>query len=85
VSVEEYGIAGLGNGVSPLTVNLVASSLSVTSGGNNGGFLITLNGAGFPLDKSDMELTLCNKKATIKSINNIQTIFYVPSCATTGA
>ena len=85
VYVKPLGIVGLGAGVSPLTVGLVTSSLSVTTGGNNGGFLIKLNGAGFPLDKSEMEITICGNKGTITAINNIEATFYVPSCPNTGA
>ena len=49
VSVGNYGIAGLATGVNPLSVPLVCSSLSVTTGGNNGGYLISMSGHGFPL------------------------------------
>ena len=44
VAIQTYGIAALQSGVSPLSVNLVASSLSTSTGGDNGGFLISLNG-----------------------------------------
>lgn len=66
VAVGAYGIAGLATGVSPLSVSLVTSSLSVSTGGNNGGYLITLNGVGFPLDKSKMTITICGNRGTIK-------------------
>lgn len=84
VSISPYGIAGLASGVNPLSVSLVASNLSVTTGGNNGGYLITLNGAGFPLDKSQMSITICGNKATIKTITNIYANFFVPSCGSLG-
>ena len=85
VAIAPYGILDLANGVSPLTVNFVTSSLSVTSGGNNGGYLITLNGAGFPLDKTLMSITLCGNKATITSISNIKADFYIPVCSSLGS
>ena len=44
VAIQTYGIAALQSGVSPLSVNLVATSLSTSTGGDNGGFLISLNG-----------------------------------------
>ena len=84
VSIGQYGIAGLGSGVSPLTVNLVASSLSVTTGGNNGGYLISLNGKGFPLDKTKMTISICGNEATITQLSNIKADFYVPACSTLG-
>lgn len=85
VSVGTFGIAGLASGVSPLSVNLVASSLSVTTGTNNGGYIIKLIGKGFPLDKKDINITMCSNRATIKTISNIEIDFYVPACSTTGS
>lgn len=84
VSVGTYGIASLASGVSPLSVSLVTSSLSLSTGGNNGGYLITLNGAGFPLDKSKMTITICGNRGTIKSITNIKAGFFVPACNNIG-
>lgn len=84
VAVGSYGIAGLATGVSPLSVSLVTSSLSLSTGGNNGGYLITLNGAGFPLDKSKMTITICGNRGTIKSISNIKADFFVPACNNIG-
>jgi len=52
VYVNQYGIAGLASGVNPLSIPLNTDSLSSTTGGNNGGYLITLTGSGFPLDVS---------------------------------
>lgn len=82
VYLKQYGIAGLASGVNPLSVPLLASSLSSTSGGNNGGYLVTLTGSGFPLDPTKITIEMCQKQATVKSSNNIQVEFYVPSCAT---
>lgn len=85
VSIKNVGIVGLKSGVSPITVNLVATSLSLASAGNNGGVLITLLGKGFPLDKSKITITICSKTATIKTISNTNAQFYLPSCANTGS
>lgn len=71
VYIKNYGIVGLQTGTGPLSVPLAATSLSVTTGGDNGGYLIKLVGTGFPTDKSKMSLTLCSKNATIESITNI--------------
>jgi hypothetical protein len=85
VAIKQYGIAGLASGVSPLSVPLTVTSLSVTTGGNNGGYLINLAGTGFPLDASKMTITVCGNKATIKTITNIRVDFYVPACTNIGA
>lgn len=85
ISVPHYGIAGLASGVTPLTVGLSTTSLTTTSGGDNGGYLISLNGAGFPLDKSKITIEVCSKNATVKSVTNIKVDFYIPKCGTLGA
>ena len=84
IVVSQYGIAGLANGVSPLDIPLGCNSLSVTSGGNNGGYLISLTGTGFPLDKKLMEIKVCNNSATINTISNINVAFFVPACSVVG-
>jgi hypothetical protein len=85
VSVQPLGIAGLASGVSPLSIPLVASSLSLTSGGNNGGYLVILQGKGFPLGKGQLSIAVCGNPATIKTVTNIQAEFYVPACGSLGA
>ena len=85
VNVGTYGIAGLASGVSALSIPLTTSTLSVTTGGNNGGYLISLTGTGFPLDKSKILIEVCSNNATIKSVSNIKVDFYVPACGTLGA
>ncbi len=84
IFVPTYGIVGLKSGVNALSVPLTTSSLSVSSGGNNGGILLSVYGTGFPIDKSQMTITVCNNKATIKSITNIRADFYLPACGTIG-
>jgi hypothetical protein len=61
---------------------LVASSLSSTSGGNNGGYLISLHGSGFPLDKTMISISICGSSAPIETISNTKIDFYVPACNT---
>lgn len=96
VFIAPYGIVGLDDGVvfsgrrlliavNPITVSLVTSSLSKTTGGDNGGYLNTITGSGFPLDKSQIKVTLCGSDAVIQDVSNIQVIFYVPSCGTLGS
>ena len=83
-SITQYGIADLASGVNPLSIPLTCSALSVTIGGNNGGYLISLTGTGFPLDKSLMSISVCGNQATINTINNINVDFYVPACSLLG-
>ena len=85
VSVAPYGIANLASTVNPFTVNFVISSLSVSSGSSNGGYAVSLNGAGFPLDQTQMLISLCGNPATIISLTNIKADFYVPACTSLGA
>ena len=85
VSIAPYGIAKLANAVSPFSVNFVVSSLSASSGSSNGGYLISLNGAGFPLDLAQISITLCGNLATITTVSNIKADFYVPACSSLGA
>jgi hypothetical protein len=82
VSIKNFGIAGLKSGVNPLSVPLVVSNISTTSGGTNGGYLVSISGHGFPTDKSKISIVICNSTASIKSTNNIMVTFYVPSCPT---
>ena len=71
VYIKPTGYAAFASGVSPLSVPLVATALSVATGGNNGGYYNVLTGSGFPLDKSKIAITLCNNPATIISSSNI--------------
>jgi hypothetical protein len=84
VSITTYGIAGLASNANPLSIPLVVSSLSLSTGGNNGGILVSVLGHGFPLQKSQISITICNSNATIYSVNNIQAQFYLPACSSTG-
>ena len=85
VEIYPYGIANLASGVNPLNIAFVASSLSVATGGNNGGYLITVFGQGFPLDKTKMTISVCGAQATITTITNIKADFYVPACGSLGS
>lgn len=71
-------------GINPLNIPLVVTSAANTAGGINGGYVATINGKGFPSDANKITITVCNKTATIQSINNIQIKFYVPSCDQNG-
>jgi hypothetical protein len=84
VYISPYGIIALANGINPITIPLIAKSLSVSTGGNNGGFRTTLTGSGFPLDQTQASITVCGNLATITSITNQQIILYIPSCNSIG-
>jgi hypothetical protein len=49
VTINSIGIAPLHTGVSPLPIPLLTNSLSLSTGGNNGGYVIGILGSGFPL------------------------------------
>lgn len=57
---------------------LALTSLSITSGGTNGGYSMILSGTGFPLNIADAKINICGVEATISSINNIQAEILVP-------
>jgi hypothetical protein len=82
VAISQYGIVALASGVNPLSVNLVCTSLNVTTQGDNGGYAVKLTGAGFPLQTDQITIEICGKNSTIASANNLEVEFYVPSCAT---
>lgn len=84
VYISPTGFAALGSGVSAISVPLVTSALSFSTGGNNGGYYNVLTGSGFPLDKSKITITICSNLATIISSSNIEVRFYMPACASTG-
>jgi len=75
----------LDGGVNPINVPLNANSLSVTTGGNNGGYILILSGSGFSLDKSQVTIQICGNFATIRTLTNEAITFYMPACSTTGS
>lgn len=85
VYINPTGYAAYASGVNPISVALVTSALSISTGGNNGGYYNVLTGNGFPLDKSKITITICGNPATIITSSNIEVRFYMPACASTGA
>lgn len=83
VYLAPIGIAGL-YGASPISVPLIVASLNNSIGGNNGGYYNYIMGTGFPLDATQVTVTICGANATIVSSNNQQIKFYQPACTTTG-
>jgi hypothetical protein len=67
VYIKPYGIIQLATGLSPLTIPLVVSSVSSTSGGSNGGSINRFVGSGFSPYISLISIVVCDKYATIIS------------------
>ena len=84
VYAGQLGFAGVDSAVTALTFALVATSLSKTTGGKNGGYYNTLTGKGFPLDSKLISITICSKVANIITISNTEIQFYMPSCNNEG-
>jgi hypothetical protein len=82
VWVKDFGIAALASGVTPISVSLIVNAPAISSGGTNGGYVISLTGNGFPTNTNEISITLCSAAATIKSSTSTQVDFYVPKCAT---
>ena len=84
VSLKDFGIVKLRTGVNPIQVSLNVTSITAAGTGNNGGYEATITGSGFPLNSSKINITLCGKRATVKSIQNTNVKIIVPSCASIG-
>jgi hypothetical protein len=70
VWVGNYGIAALAPSVTGFVVPLVVNPLNVSSGGTNGGYVITITGSGFPNNNKQISINICNALATIKTTSN---------------
>ena len=53
ITISESGTVNPESSLSPITHSLMLNSLSPSSGGTNGGYLVTISGEGFPSDMSD--------------------------------
>lgn len=71
VTVRQTGTVPLINSISAFNFPLVLSSLSITSGGTNGGYVLTLTGKGFPSTIPAATVNICGQQATINTISNI--------------
>ena len=61
VFVVNGGLLPLDTGVTGLVHTFAATSATSSINGNNGGYLVTVAGTGFPLDKADATVTICTK------------------------
>lgn len=84
VTINSLGIIPLADGVAPITVPLVLSTVSPAAGADNGGYFATLTGNGFPTDATKITVSVCNSIASISSISNQQIVVFMPSCDTDG-
>lgn len=84
VNINQVGLVNILPAVQPINFPLTLTSLNITSGGSNGGYGLLLTGTGFPSDLSTATITICNQNALIQSINNINAVIVVPTCAQGG-
>lgn len=80
-TIAQTGTAPAASSITAFNFPLTLTSLSVSSGGDNGGYVLTLQGTGFPANLADATITICGKTATINSLTNINAQIIVPSCA----
>jgi hypothetical protein len=85
VRVNPVGLVSLDPAINPIIIGLALTSVTSSSGGLNGGYEVTVSGKGFPQTTSQIDFTLCSKKCTLNSLNNIEAKLAVPDCATVGA
>lgn len=72
------------DGLDPIIIPLITSSLSVSSAGNNGGYLMKIFGSGFTKKKSKINVTICGTKVNIRKSNGSEITFLAPSCSEIG-
>lgn len=82
VFIEGTGYLGIQSGVSPIVYDLIVNSASPSTGGENGGYVVSVTGAGFPDSVSDLSVSLCGVQAQIIGVYNNSVInFYAPTCS----
>jgi hypothetical protein len=84
-TIAQTGSAPPTSSIQPFIFPLTLTSLSITSGGANGGYVLTLAGTGFPSSLQTATITICGQQATIQSISNINAQIIVPSCPNLGS
>ena len=82
VTVDQVGIVPNSPAVVAFNFPLTLTSLNLTSGGNNGGFGLHLNGTGFVSSIQDAWITICGVNVTIVSIDNTNADIIMPPCQT---
>lgn len=81
-TIAQTGLVSAASSITAFNFPLTLTSLSMTSGGSNGGYVITLQGTGFPTNIASATITICGQQATIQSLTNINAQIIVPSCPT---
>lgn len=84
VRIEPIGYAEIDAGVNPINVPLTIASVTNSTGGNNGGIVVTVTGTGYPDNSKDINFTLCSQLCTINSISNTYAEIVTPPCDTDG-
>lgn len=84
IVVEGLGVIPIQNGVNPMHYQLGISNVSPANGGTNGGYLVTIDGAGFPDNTEEVNLIVCDASPTIVSTTNTKTVFIAPACPSPG-
>lgn len=84
VYFDPYGFIQPVQGVLPLSIPLVITSLAHSSGGVNGGSINYVYGSGFSDNASLIQVLVCNKNATVISSTFSLIKFYMPSCSIPG-
>jgi hypothetical protein len=81
INVAQIGLIVPAASVTAFNFPMTISSIDVTSGSYYGGYILTMQGTGFPLEIADATVTICGVSATIKSLTNIEATILVPQCA----
>lgn len=81
VRIRDKGYLPVQAGIAKLNYDLVLASLSVGSGGTNGGYPIQISGAGFSSDISLTTITLCNTSTQPISLTPTSTTIIAPPCS----
>ena len=71
ITINSVGTVNPETSLSPIVHSLALNSISPSNGGTNGGYLATISGEGFPLDMSDVTITICGQNPEIFSLSNI--------------
>lgn len=79
-TIAQTGSVPAASSITAFNFPLTLTSLSVTSGGSNGGYVLDLQGTGFPANLASATITICGQQATIQSLTNINAQIIVPSC-----
>mgnify|MGYP002078389224 CR=1 FL=1 len=84
VQLADIGLLHLQDTVQQINYGLSINNVDASSGGMNGGYIISLVGNGYPNDASLVSISMCGVNVTVNYISNTLTNITVPKCATAG-